>query len=55
MASVWVGVGVHYNTSPSRSPQDKKLSKEEIMENQELFVGSQATDFGNYLTRHDEF
>lgn len=39
----------------TRAPQDKKLTKEEILENQELFVGSQVTDFGNYLNRHDEF
>jgi len=34
---------------------DAKLSKEEIMEKYDLFVGSQATDFGEALTRHDEF
>lgn len=30
-------------------------SLQEIMENYDLFVGSQATDFGEALTRHDEF
>lgn len=35
--------------------KDKKLTKAEILEHQDLFVGSQATDFGDYLTRHDEF
>ena len=35
--------------------QDKVLSKEEVLQHQELFVGSQATDFGDYLVRHDEF
>ncbi len=35
--------------------QDKKLSVDEVMDNHELFIGSQATDFGNYLNRHDEF
>lgn len=35
--------------------QDKKLTKEEILNNYDLFVGSQATDFGEALTRHDEF
>lgn len=35
--------------------QDKKLTKEEILNNYDLFVGSQATDFGDALTRHDEF
>ena len=34
---------------------DSKLSKEEIIEKYDLFVGSQATDFGEALTRHDEF
>ena len=31
------------------------LSKEEILSHQDLFVGSQATDFGDYFLRHDEF
>ena len=35
--------------------QDKRLTKAEILDHQDLFVGSQATDFGDYLTRHDEF
>ena len=35
--------------------QDGKLSKEEIVEKYDLFVGSQATDFGEALVRHDEF
>jgi len=35
--------------------QDNKLTKEEIIENYDLFVGSQATDFGEALYRHDEF
>ncbi|CAL1283651.1 unnamed protein product [Larinioides sclopetarius] len=35
--------------------KDSKLSKEEILNNYDLFVGSQATDFGEALTRHDEF
>ena len=35
--------------------KDKKLTKEEIVDNMKFFVGSQATDYGNYLTRHDEF
>jgi len=34
---------------------DEKLTKEEILDNYDLFVGSQATDFGEALTRHDEF
>lgn len=39
----------------SDSDQDTKLTKEEILEKYDLFVGSQATDFGEALTRHDEF
>ncbi|XP_011296835.1 calumenin [Fopius arisanus] len=34
---------------------DQKLTKEEILEKYDVFVGSQATDFGEALTRHDEF
>lgn len=35
--------------------QDKQLTKEEILQHYDTFVGSQATDFGEYLVRHDEF
>lgn len=35
--------------------KDGVLSKEEILDNYDVFVGSQATDFGEALTRHDEF
>ena len=35
--------------------KDGILTKEEIVENYDVFVGSQATDFGDALTRHDEF
>lgn len=34
---------------------DEKLTKAEILEKYDLFVGSQATDFGEALARHDEF
>lgn len=34
---------------------DGKLSKEEIIEKYDVFVGSQATDFGEALVKHDEF
>lgn len=34
--------------------KDKKLSKDEILNNYDLFVGSQATDFGEALTSKDE-
>lgn len=35
--------------------QDDKLTKEEVLDKYDLFVGSQATDFGEALARHDEF
>ncbi|KYO31913.1 calumenin isoform D [Alligator mississippiensis] len=35
--------------------KDGKLTKEEIVDKYDLFVGSQATDFGEALVRHDEF
>eukprot|EP00095_Tigriopus_kingsejongensis_P010610 maker-scaffold795_size96016-snap-gene-0.17 protein:Tk10610 transcript:maker-scaffold795_size96016-snap-gene-0.17-mRNA-1 annotation:"calumenin precursor" len=39
----------------SDANHDGKLTKSEIIEKYDLFVGSQATDFGEALTRHDEF
>ncbi|XP_003728895.1 calumenin isoform X2 [Strongylocentrotus purpuratus] len=39
----------------SDTDNDKKLTKAEILDKYDLFVGSQATDFGEALTRHDEF
>lgn len=35
--------------------QDGFLTKPEVIEKYELFVGSQATDYGEVLSRHDEF
>ena len=36
--------------------QDGKLSHDEILDKYDLFVGSQATDFGEALSKtHDEF
>ncbi|KAI4463241.1 reticulocalbin [Holotrichia oblita] len=37
------------------SDADQQLTKEEILNKYDLFVGSQATDFGEALARHDEF
>lgn len=34
---------------------DGKLSKDEILDKYDLFVGSQATSYGEALTQHDEF
>lgn len=37
------------------SVQDQMLTKEEILQNWNMFVGSQATNYGEDLTRnHDE-
>lgn len=35
--------------------KDGVLTKQEILDKYDIFVGSQATDFGDALTRHDEF
>lgn len=34
---------------------DGKLTSDEVLSKYDLFVGSQATDFGEALSRHDEF
>ncbi|KAM3608869.1 uncharacterized protein V6R79_005930 [Siganus canaliculatus] len=39
----------------SDADKDGRLTKAEIVDKYDLFVGSQATDFGEALTRHDEF
>ncbi|XP_061570163.1 calumenin-A [Cololabis saira] len=39
----------------SDTDKDGKLSKQEILDKYDLFVGSQVTDFGEALLRHDEF
>ena len=31
------------------------LTKEEILDKHDVFVGSQATEYGEALARHDEF
>lgn len=35
--------------------EDGQLTKEEILEKYDVFVGSQATEYGEALQRHDEF
>jgi len=40
---------------PVFSFQDKVLTKDEILEKYNVFVGSKATNYGKDLTRHDEF
>nr|XP_020512955.2 calumenin-A-like [Labrus bergylta] len=39
----------------SDANKDGKLSKQEILNKFDVFVGSQVTDFGEALLRHDEF
>ncbi|XP_045896224.1 calumenin-A-like [Micropterus dolomieu] len=39
----------------SDANQDGKLTKKEILDKFDVFVGSQVTDFGEALLRHDEF
>ncbi|KAL3842537.1 hypothetical protein ACJMK2_020538 [Sinanodonta woodiana] len=39
----------------SDADKDGKLSKQEILDKSDVFVGSQATEFGEALVRHDEF
>ncbi|XP_056333780.1 calumenin-B [Danio aesculapii] len=39
----------------SDADKDGRLTKQEIVDEYDLFVGSQATDFGDALVRHDEF
>ncbi|XP_062131841.1 calumenin-B [Drosophila sulfurigaster albostrigata] len=34
---------------------DEQLTKDEVLDKYDVFVGSQATDFGEALARHDEF
>jgi len=41
--------------SEADNDNDGMLTKDEIVEKHDLFVGSQATDFGDILLRHDEF
>lgn len=37
------------------SDENGELTKLEILDKYDIFVGSQATDFGEALVRHDEF
>ncbi|XP_060947951.1 calumenin-A-like [Limanda limanda] len=39
----------------SDADKDGKLTKKEILNNHEMFVGSQVTNYGDALLRHDEF
>lgn len=51
---MWIGFPAFISLLSSAF-QDGQLSRQEILDKYDLFVGSQATDFGEALTRHDEF
>jgi len=61
--SAWIFAHMHQFHEESRhllaeaddGDRDGQLTKEEVLNKYDLFVGSQATDFGEALTRHDEF
>ncbi|XP_033733408.1 calumenin-like [Pecten maximus] len=59
----WISPG-NYNPSQAEahhlihhadSNKDNALSKEEILDSYNIFVGSQALDYGTVLKKHDEF
>ena len=39
----------------SDADHDGNLTKQEVLDKYDIFVGSQATDFGEALVKHDEF
>eukprot|EP00794_Sanderia_malayensis_P018123 gene18123-19933_t len=50
-----VSAEVKHLIQESDTDKDNKLSTKEIVDKYDLFVGSQATDFGEALKKHDEF
>ncbi|EDO32638.1 predicted protein [Nematostella vectensis] len=50
-----VGAEVTHLINEADVNKDGYLTKSEIIDKHEVFAGSQATDFGDALTRHDEF
>jgi len=49
------GAETNHLIHASDSDNDGKLTKEEVLDKYDVFVGSQATDFGEALVKHDEF
>lgn len=49
------GAETNHLIHSSDSDADGKLTKEEVLEKYDVFVGSQATDFGEALVKHEEF
>ena len=45
----------HHLVSSADDNKDGKLSETEILKNHHVFVGSDATDYGRALPKHDEF
>ena len=43
-----------YLVSVSDKNEDKVLDKFEVLDNYKVFIGSQATDYGKGITRHEE-
>ncbi|KAI3388225.1 hypothetical protein SNEBB_006326 [Seison nebaliae] len=46
---------VNHLFSSADKDKNDQISKEEMVDHHEIFAGSQATDFGEILNRHDEF
>ena len=43
-----------YLITVSDKNEDKQLALHEILDNYKVFIGSQATDYGKGITRHEE-
>lgn len=46
---------VNHLFAASDNDGDERLSYEEIIDNHDLFVGSEATDYGDHLQNIDKF
>lgn len=46
---------VNHLFAAADSDQDDRLSYDEIIDNHDLFVGSEATDYGDHLQNIDKF
>lgn len=49
------GAETNHLIHASDSDADGKLTKDEVLDKYDVFVGSQATDFGEALVKHEEF
>jgi len=48
-------VEAHHLIATVDTNQDEKLTRDEIMDRYEVFIGSKATGYGEMLAKHDEF